>query len=108
MKQRVLSFAILFTICISGMAQTTASNKSIQGPAFEELTVSGPVTVELIESNDPSIYTAGSYEFVNAISVNWQRKALYVSFNANKGNEPTIIRVYAKNVKHVIAEGGAR
>ena len=108
MKKKI-GFMIAFAIYSSFViGQTSSVSKIVNGPAFESLTISGPVEVELIESETPSLEILGSYDFVNGLSTRWSKKSLSLTFtkDANACNAP--VKVYVKNLTSITLENGAR
>ena len=90
------------------MAQTSIVSKVINGTPFESIIVSGPVSVELIESDNNLLEATGSYDFINGIHTSWSNKELQISFDKDEkaGDQP--IKVYVHNLTSIQAEDGAK
>jgi hypothetical protein len=104
MKQRIVLFLLAAFITTAAMAQNNNISKILNGPAFEELRVLGPVTVELIESENPSIHIEGPFHLVNDVNITWLKNSLTISFPAQSAREPLVVKVYVKGLKSLIAE----
>lgn len=108
MKQKFLLSAIAIILSTCMMAQNINVSKQVDGPAFDELNISGPVTVELIESENNSVLTSGSNDFVNGVNITWLKKTLHISYSRSGSEQNNTIKVFAKNVKYIVAEEGAK
>jgi hypothetical protein len=107
MKQRIFLLLLAAVMTTAAMAQNNIS-KIINGPAFGELRVLGPVTVELIESENPSIHVEGALNLVNDVSVTWLQNRLTFSCPSEAARQPLVVKVYAKNLKSLVVEENAR
>lgn len=105
MKLRIIFLILPVVLSVNAIAQNM--HKTINGPQFETLTISGPVTVELVESETASVYALGSYDFVNGINTYWSKKDLQVTYSGYKGPESNIIRINVTRVKKIYLEEGA-
>jgi hypothetical protein len=104
MKQRIVLFLLAAIMTTAAIAQNNNISKILNGPAFEELRVSGPATVELIESETPSIHIEGAFHLVNEVSISWVKNSLSISFPAQSARESLVVKVYVKGLKSLIAE----
>lgn len=109
MKFKMMLLFILMGCVSAVMGQTSLVNKVINGINFESISVSGPVSVELIESANASVEAVGNYDFINNIQTSWTNKLLSITFTKDEsrdGQPP--IRVYVNKLTAINAENGAK
>lgn len=107
MKQIAL-FLMGIVLSAGLSAQSFLASKAVNGPNFETLTVIGPVTVELIEADNASVQAQGNHQFIEGVMVSWQKKSLHISYTPAARAEGGAIRIFAKGVKTIVAEEGAK
>jgi hypothetical protein len=107
MKQRILLAIIagIFSSVVAAQSPTPA--KIVNGPAFERLNISGPVTVELLESEEPSVELQGDMKFINEVSISWSKKELFVHYFGPANPRNLVIRIFINKLTYMHAEEGA-
>jgi hypothetical protein len=108
MKQKFVSVLIAAIVSATAIAQTSPVSNIINGPAFESIVVSGPISVELIESENAAVEALGNYDFINNTNIRWSKNQLHISFTKNFAGDGKPIKVYVKKLTNIIAEDGAR
>ena len=108
MKQKFVLFLLAAFFSAGSMAQTLPVSNIINGPAFESIVVTGPVSVELIESENPAVEALGSYEFINGTNIRWSKHQLHIYFSKAMAADSKPIKVYVKKLTSIVAEDGAR
>lgn len=107
MKLKIFSLLLLAVGIAAGASAQENLSKTIDGHHYQALTISGPVTVELIESAQPSVTVSGDYKLVNGINVNWSKKDLDISYSPSTRAKRPVVKVYGHNLKEILLEDGA-
>jgi hypothetical protein len=104
--QKFITVAIAALFSIAAQAQT--SSKTLNGPAYENLVISGPVTVELIEADNASVHVDGNHSFVTGVEVTWLKNDVEIRYSPSSAADKGLIRVFVKNLKSIRVHEGAQ
>jgi hypothetical protein len=106
--KKITLFVLGTFLSIALMAQNQSASKIVNGNAFQTLTVTGPVTVELIESDNPAVHAEGSQQFMEDLLISWSKKKVTIVFTPFGNEKHLPIKVFAKGLKNIEVENGAQ
>ena len=107
MKLKIASLLLLAVSIAAGASAQEKLNKTVDGLPYEILKISGPVTVELIESANPSVTVSGDYKVINGVDISWSKKDLLISYSSSPRATRPVVKVYGYNLKEIMLEDGA-
>jgi hypothetical protein len=107
MKLKVASLLLLSAFVFGAASAQQDLSKKIDGHQYESLKITGPVTVELIESASASVDISGDSKLVNGVDVEWTKRELFISYSPTTNKARPVVKVYGYNLKEIVLEDGA-
>lgn len=107
MKIKIASLLLLSAFAFSAAFAQEKLTKTIDGHPYQSLKITGPVTVEFIESATPSVDISGDYKLVNGVDVLWTKKELEITYTPSTHKTRPVVKVYGHNLKEILIEDGA-